>query len=551
MNTAYSWGEMRCLIVIIGLWMFTANAGQAQSAHGDPKISQAIDGIILKELAANKLTPSPRADNAELVRRIYLDLLGRISSTEEFAAWSQDASPEKDHRLIDKLLDHPEMALFWVDLLEVWLNGRDPQPGPGAKEFRDYLRKGLEANKSWERIARELLLPGVDDETQPAAYFLAKRLRLPNEDQLDGMTVAVGASFFGIRVECAKCHDHPYVSEWTQDHYYGLASFLNRTQLVNSKNKPVLGEKADGEVAFVTTKRAAKKAHLMFLDNKVFAEPPLSKRVEENYITPPGKDTPATPKFSARKTLADYALSKDNAYFRRAMVNRIWKQLLGRGLVEPVDQIHEANEASHPELLQRLAEDFADYGFDLKRLIAVIMHSDAYRRSSRWQGEGDRPEDSLYATAILRPLRPEQLLHSIALATGHTEMLKNKQKGNLDAGRLRNELEKDLKAFVDLYHSDADGFAATTAQALFMTYNSLPQKYLQNAKDNLLFRLRGTSDNRSAIRDAYIAVLSRDPAATELQSATQYLQSTSTPREQRLRDLVWALLASPEFRFNH
>jgi hypothetical protein len=232
------------------------------------------------------------------------------------------------------------------------------------------------------------------------------------------------------------------------------------------------------------------------------------------------------------------------------MVNRIWKQLLGRGLVEPVDQIHEGNEISHPELLKRLAEDFAGNGFDLKRLIAVIMHSDAYRRSSQWQGE-ERPSDSLFAAAILRPLRPEQLVHSIALATGYTDLLKSKQKGSFDASRLRSDLEKDLKAFVDLYDTDGDGFAATTAQALFMTYNALPQKYLQNSKGNLLGRLTVMSDNRSAILDAYIALLSRAPAAEELQSATQYLQTTSAPREQRLRDLIWALLTSPEFRFNH
>jgi len=535
-------------LIALGLAFAITSFASAQIRHGDLKKSQAIDNFIVTELMANKITPAPRADDAELLRRIYLDLLGRIPSTQAVRDWSSDTSPDKDHRLIDELLDHEEMSLFWADLMDVWLNGRDAQPSPGAKEFREYLRRSLEANKPWDRLARELLLPAPGDETQPAAFFLAKRLRLPKEEQLDGMTVAVGAGFFGVRVECAKCHDHPYVSEWTQDHYYGLASFLNRTQLVNFKNKLALGEKAEGEVGFETTKRVAKKARLMFLDNKVFAEPPLSKKLEDNYTVPPGKDQPAAPKFSARRTLADYALVKDNGYFRRAMVNRIWKQLLGRGLIEPVDQIHEANEVSHPEVLKLLAEDFADNGFDLKRLIAVIMHSDSYRRSSEWQGDGDRPSDTLHAAAILRPLRPEQLLHSIALATGYTELLKGKQKEKTDALHLRGELEKDLKSFVDLYHSEAEGFAATTAQALFMTYNTAPQRF---AKGKLLSQLTATSDNAAAIREAYLAILSREPSADEIQAAVRHLEPTTTPREQRLRDLVWALLTSAEFRFNH
>ena len=289
--------------------------------YGDENVSRKVDAEILIRLKENTIQPAEPASAAEFVRRVHLDLLGRIPTSEETRNYLQDSSKDKHHRLVNRLLDHPEMSLFWADMLNLWLNGRDEEPGPGYREFREYLRNGLEENKKWDRFAREMLLPGGDAKAQPAAYFLGRRLKLPREEQLDGMTVAVGSSFFGVRVECAKCHDHPYVAEWKQDHYYGLASFLNRTQLVNKGNKLPLKERTNGEVSFNTTDRVEKKAKVMFLDNKVFAD----------------KDN------NRRKLLADYALVPENPYFKRAMANRIWKQLMGRGLVNPVDQIHSSN----------------------------------------------------------------------------------------------------------------------------------------------------------------------------------------------------------------
>jgi hypothetical protein len=366
-------------------------------------------------------------------------------------------------------------------------------------------------------------------------------LRTSNkEEQLDGMTVAVASSFFGVRLECAKCHDHPYVDEWKQQHYYGLASFLNRTELATVNAKPTLRERDAGEVTFQDKKRQVHGAKMMFLDSKVIAEPGTAAKS--------GK----VEKTSRRQALADYAFVPANPYFKRALVNRVWKQLLGVGLVEPVDQIHDAAEPTHPRVFELLADDFASHGFDIRRLLAVILHTDAYRRSSAWgtthQG-AERPADTLYAAALLRPLTPEQLTLAVATATSFGEVVKSKNK-KVEPRDVRAEIEKDIKLFIENYNSDADSFAATTAQALFMTFNKGTQKYLQPAAGNLTARLLKMPDPDVA-RHAYLSILSRPPTATEAEDVARYLKSAELSREQKCRDVVWALLNGAEFRFNH
>jgi hypothetical protein len=502
----------------------------SRAADGEPlALSKAIDAEILAALQAKGLPAAPAADDAGFCRRVYLDLLGRIPAVAEIEAYLGDPSTDKHHRLIDALLVHPEMPLHWRDLINYWLNDRESKPG--LPEFRAYLQKSIADNKPWNQLARELVLPDAGDPAQqPAAYFLASRLSRPNDERLDAITTAVSASLFGVRLECAKCHDHPMVDDWKQDHYYGLASFFNRTQSVQLKNKPALSERADGQVTFVNAQRETRTARLMFLDSKVFDEPP------------PG---------SRRKLLAEYAFTRDNPYFKKAIVNRVWKELMGRGLVEPVDQMHSANPATHPKLLELMADDLANHDFNLRRLIAGIMHSEAYRRSSSWPGPGEFPAASSYATANLKPLSPEQLGLSVLLATGHADVVRLKLKEkNASLAAVRLEMEKDLKPFIDRYDSDAARFQASTAQALFMTYN-LPAQKLLHPPAGLAARLAKVGDNAELARQAYLTILSRRPADAETAAIVRYLETAGPPREQLCRDVVWALLNSAEFRFNH
>lgn len=527
---------MRALLLAAAALAFTGVHARA----GDPReLSKTIDARIAAAHKAAGISPGPLAEQHELLRRIYLDVLGRIPTPEEAAAYLNDTDPERHHELIDALLVHPEMPVYWRGVFNGWLNGTLEEKRPGEDEFLDYLEKRLAENAPWDRVARELLDPPGDDPVGAnAAYFLASRLAGGDRAaQLDSMTVAVSSVFFGVQMQCAKCHDHPFVTDWRQENYYGLAAFLGRTYTAKGKNNlPVLTEKSDGEVKFTGRKSGEQTARLLFLDGKVIDA-----------------------KAGRRKALVEAGVNADGPYFKRAMANRIWKQLMGVGLVEPVDQIHDANPASHPELLADLAADFAANKFDLRRLIGGVLHSDAYLRSSRWAGTGPRPADRVYAVAAVRPLSPPQLAHALALATGHADALRAKyerEKARLKVDavtlpvvRKQFERERDFGTLVARFRQEGDAFQANASHALFLSYNPVVRAML--GPNGLVGRLAKTKDDGKAVRAAYLAVLSREPAAGEAADASKYLATPGVPRDELCRDLVWALASGPEFRFNH
>ena len=534
-------------------------ASPCRAAH---PVSQLIDTEINAALQEKKLTPAPRAEDAELLRRIYLDVLGRIPTTDEATRYLDDPDGDKHHRLIDELLSHEEMPAYWRTVLDEWLNGNQMGRDFGQDGFLIYLEDSLKSNKPWDRIARELLTPDLKGENQRrAAYFLALRVRGGDNDaKIDAMTSGVASGLFGVQLQCAKCHDHPFVDQWKQDHYYGLAAFLGRTQEARLENTPAIKERAEGEVKFVTTEQEEKTAKLMFLDSRVFDEPPPPEDRGKWYTKADG-GLPETPYFSRRAVLADYALTADSPFFKRAIVNRMWKQLMGRGLVEPVDQMHEANPASHPALLERLADDFAAGGFDLRRLMSGILHSDAYLRSTRWTATGDRPKDSDYATAILKPLTPDQLTTSIGLATGYYDQLRAKferEKTNRKIDNVTPAIaralywrERDVQEFAARFRTAGEGFEANAGQALFLSYNNLMQRQLNPSQGNLAERMLKQTDNAAAVRDAFLTILSRPPSDDELNRGAEFLAVDQQQRQETCREFVWALLSSSEFRFNH
>lgn len=551
--------EPNSLVSVIVFLLAVVNGHLSFAA--DP-VSQIIDGEINASLQAKKLTPSPRADDAELLRRIYLDVLGRIPTADEAARHLDDAADDKHHRLIDELLAHEEMPAYWRTVLDDWFNGNILERDFGRDGFLDYLEDAVRTNKPWNRIAREMLTPDLKDENQRrAAYFLALRVRGGDNDaKIDALTSGVASVFFGVQLQCAKCHDHPFVDQWKQDHYYGLAAFLGRTQDARLDNTPIVKERAEGEVTFVTTEQEEKTAKLIFLDGRVFDEPERPDDRNKWYVK--GKNgLPDEPYFSRRAILADYALTADSPLFKRAIVNRMWKQLMGRGLVEPVDQMHEANPASHPALLDRLSDDFAASGFDLRRLMSGILHSDAYLRSTRWTASGDRPRDSDYASAILKPLTPDQLTTSIGLATGHFDQLRAKfererQNRKIDnvppaIARALYGRERDVQEFADRFRTGGEGFEANAGQALFLSYNNLMQRQLNPSQGNLMERMMKQADDAAAARDAFLTILSRPPTDDELTRAAEFLAVEDQQHRETCREFVWALLCSSEFRFNH
>lgn len=521
-------------------------------------ITQLVDSEIDHKLAQEKIKPAPRADDPTLLRRLYLDLLGRPPTVLEAEAFLNDSTPDKARRLIDTLLVHPEMPTYWRKVIDGWLNGylsRDNR-GIGYPEYLDFLERSLAANKPWDQLVRQLLVPSPTEADQKGAtYFIANRLNRSKEENLDHFATSVASGLFGVQMQCAKCHDHPFVDEWKQAHYYGIAAFFTRLERKGENGLP-FSERPDGELKYLTDKKEEKFADAMFFDSKV---------LDAAFV--PMKDNKAPkregPPVNRRELLVNHALSTESPYFKRSLVNRVWKQLLGRGLVEPVDQIHSANLPSHPKLLDGLANEFASGRFDLRRLLSGILHSETYLRSSHLPGE-TRPRAELYAVAILKPLSGDQVAWSLTTSTGFSDHVLQKwgkelkpapEKGSLNSSlRVRWEKESDYDAIVERYIASGETFQANVSQSLFLTFNPSILKMLQPTSNkqmpNLADRVLMDSSPARGIELAYLAILSRRPITEEITEAAAYLDATSD-RKVAVTDLIWALVNSPEFRFVH
>jgi hypothetical protein len=512
---------------------------------GDARVSRAVDQQILARLNDRKVEPGPAADDAEFHRRATLDLTGRIPIPSETEAFLADRAADKRARLVETLLAGREMPPAWAPVLSGWLMPRESRRDP---QFVGYLRNGLAQNKPWDQFAREMLLArptGPGD--QAASLFLSSR-RAALQDH--SIARDVGRAFFGVNLRCAQCHDHPQVRQWTQERFYGLSAFFARTYehtYADAGNQPRVAwaERASGELEYLSEGKK-KVAPLVFLDGTRVEEPPGVKDAAPT-TTPRGGPPPAPP-FSRREALVKVGVGPKSPYFTRAVVNRVWQRLMGRGLVEPVDMMHDGNAATHPRLLDLLTEDFAAHGCDLRRLIAVIMQSDAYARSSRWPGKGDAPDETLYAVAVLRPLDADQMALSLALATGYYDsQLNGTPKRTVAQVRSTASWREVLAAF----DSDGDEFEPTTAQALFLTNSDYVQTTFL-AKSNLVQALAALKDDAAVARKAYLAVLSRWPSKEEADLVGGYLaKHGARGRAEACREVLWALVSGAEFRFNH
>jgi hypothetical protein len=369
-----------------------------------PAIAAKVDALTEKHWQANKVQPARLTDDSAFLRRLTLDLAGRIPTYAEAVAFARDQAADKRAQAVRRLLESPEYALHLGRVLDDMIQ----EKFAGDPEFLAYLRASVAAHKGWDQVFREVLLgPWDTKEGKGADRFLVRRLR-----SLDDLTTDTARVFFGVNVSCAKCHDHPLVVDWTQDHYYGMASFFNRTAPGGKGGKQKKGgatvtEKPSGEVMFVTTGGQRRTAKMMFLSRRVIEEPPSR-----------GKGTAAASDvFSRREQLVKVAL-EEKKFFSRAIVNRLWAYFMGRGLVHPLDQMHSANPPSVPGLLEWLADDLADHRYHLDRLVAGLVSSRVYQLSSARE-DGVKPSlEKDFAQGQLRPLTPPQFAMSLILATG-------------------------------------------------------------------------------------------------------------------------------------
>lgn len=522
----------------------------------DRPMQEVIDHYVDLRLKRENVTPAQQADDANFLRRVMLDLAGRIPTAAEakqFAvAASASPAPERRAKLVDRLLAAPDFPRHLRNEFDAMLS----IDGKSDGAFRTYLLKAFQENRPWDRTFRELLTgQEKEKDSPPELAFLKTRA-----NDLDRLTADVSSLFFGVNISCAQCHDHPLVPDWKQDHFFGIKSFLAATYVTKAKH---LGERDEAEVKFKTTKGQNKEARLMYLTGMVIDDSAaklsdkdkaeLKKRIEEAERK---KQPPPPPRFSRRAKLVEVALNDEQSrFFARSIVNRIWKRLLGHGLVNPVDQMHSENPPTHAELLEWLARDMVSHNYDLKRLIRGIVLSQAYARNSRWTS-GDPPSSDLFAVAPVRPLTPRQLGMSLIFATAAPDAIGPAGLGNGDKpdawDKRLEQLENQAAGLAGSLELPTDSFQISVTEALlFSNSQRVWNEYLGESSDKLIGRLKTIKDRREAIETAVWNVLCRAPEAEEVKTLSDYL----TRRQRRLgeayKQMVWALLTNGEFRFNH
>ena len=360
-----------------------------------------------------------------------------------------------------------------------------------------------------------------------------------------------------------------------------MAAYFNRSYPLPVKGKTFLAEKARGEVEYTTKAKKITTIGPMFLTGQKLVEPilaakPAAKPAADKakpapapppmpmddpaeYLVPPEaakeKTRVPVPKFSRRLKLIEMAVNGKDPYFKRAAVNYVWQQLLGRGLVEPIDQMHEGNPPSHPELLAFLAEDFAAHQFDLRYLIRGIANSRVYQLSSRYPAGSPRPPEQTLAVAAIRPMTMHQLGMSLLVAAGYHDELKTKTDAatRADAGLLRAKMESQyaaaLQTMVKNLDSGSETFQPGVREALFETNSPAFADFVANG--GLAKWLAGIKDDGALVQDAFAYVLSRSPSAEEATRLGEYLKARKDRRAAASEQIVWALVTSSEFRFNH
>ncbi len=537
------------LLAIAALGLGDLSARADDLLPPDRPVEEAIDAYIDAKLAQENVSAAPQADDANFIRRVTLDLAGRVPASSEVQTYLQSTDTDKKAPLVDRLLSSPDFAFHNRNEIDLVL-----MAGKGSAEWRDWLLKALIENRPWPQMFRELMLAREDDPNQKHALAFLKS-RAANIDDLTNDTSKI---FFGVSINCAKCHDHPLVLDWTQDHYFGMASFFNRTYLTK---KNFLAERDDGVLKFRTTAGEEKQASLMFLTGAAITEPQLAelsdeqkKAAEEKQKADQDRETPPEPPtFSRRAQIVDAALqSNAGAFFPRAFVNRTWARLLGTGLVTPLDQMHSENKPSHPDLLAWLARDVEAHNYDLKRLIRGLVLSRAYGRSSRWEQSGERPSDRLFAVAIARPLTPMQFSLSLSIATSNPQELAAAIAKPDEWSARRRELESHAEKFAAQMEIPGENFQVGVGEAMLFSNNAqIEQEYLRDSTDRLLGALKGISDRPPLIQTAFVALLSRPAQTEEIDAISAYLGTREDRPVAALQQLLWSLVTSGEFRFNY
>jgi hypothetical protein len=483
-----------------------------------------IDKLVFAKLKQMELPPAELCPDNVFLRRACLDLCALQPTPEMVRAFAENNDPKKRQKLVEDLLARGDYADFWaLHWLEDLHSSRNVLQMEGASAYRVWLRTHLRDNTPFDAVVRELLTAsGPGHEVGPANYFRISRTPL----DLAEMT---GQLFLGSRLQCARCHDHPHDS-WTQEEFAGLAAFFAQVKLTPQKkpNSEAVGIGAASEVT-VPGKKQAFAAR--------FPGGPVAQFA-------PGEDR--------RVALAKWLTAKENPYFSRAIVNRVWSHLFGRGIIDPVDDMRPGNPAANEALLDALARDFADHNFDIKYLLRTIMASRTYQLSSM-PHEASKEDTRYFSRNYQRRMTGEQLIDTISAVTEVPE----KYEG-MPAGTRAIQVPDPwgISPFLQIFgrparetQCECAPHEANIAAALHLLNSDGIQKRLQDPRNRIGRLIAQKATDREITEELFLATFCRLPTMKEFDQVDGHVAKMANSRRQAFEDILWALLNTKEFIF--
>ncbi|HUY31287.1 MAG TPA: DUF1553 domain-containing protein [Pirellulales bacterium] len=486
-----------------------------------------IDELVLTKLAGLNIPPSPQSDDAEFLRRTFIDTIGVLPTADEARAFLADPSADKRDKLIESLLARGEFVDYWAyqwsDLLLV--NSERLRPA-AMWAYYSWIRNQVEANTPWDEFARRVVTATGSTLENGAANFFVLHQDPPE------MSETTTVAFLGMSINCARCHNHP-LEKWTNDQYYAMANLYARVRL---KTAP-----GDGNTVVFA---AAEGDLVQPLTGKPRPPTPLD-----------GEPLPSASPLDRREHLARWLTSPDNPYFARAITNRVWANFMDVGLVEMVDDMRLTNPASNERLLDALARFLIDNRFDLKALMRAILQSKTYQRSSRPLPE-NKADTRFYSRYYPRRMMAEVLLDAMSQAVGAPTAFAEYPAGwralqlpdsNVNSYFLKTFGRPDRVVTCECERADEP----TMVQVLHISNgNSLNDK-LQAAGNRLDALLAAGATDAAIVEEAYLSALSRFPADAETAQLLAVLAEAGQGKRQAVEDLYWSILSSKEFLFNH
>jgi len=531
---------------------------------GAPALHEQIDDLVRAK--AGDVPFAGATDDASFLRRVTLDLTGNIPAPSDVNAFLKAPSADKRTAHIDKLLSSNAFAVHWADRLTVMLLERQDQGTVTNEQWRHFLESSLQKKPAWDVMVRHMIEAKGHGSERPAMKFLGTANH-------HTMTENIARLFLGMDLTCARCHDHPSVEAWKQSDYWGLFAYLNPTRQATHKTENqvyLVEDLATTKIEFESVFNPGKKTTGPRLPHGKEVEIPTFEEGDQ-YEKPAEEGLPAVPRFHPRELLARDLTAADNFLFARNSVNRMWFLLMGQGLFHPLDEMHDHNPPSHPQLLDLLGHEFVAHAFDLKWLLREILLSETYQRDSRLPEGISQVDPTGYQVCSPKPLTPEQLLRAVLRATGNPQYgaaRQTEQKANPETKKFdrkgyftgsNTELPPSLEeaeAIFALTFGQSPGkaevdFTPGLNKALFLMNDRMVHHWLQPREGNLIDRLQNTTGTNEVARQLYLSVLSRLPEEEEQLAVEDYLQQIPSRRPAALADLAWALLNSAEFRFNH